>query len=149
MIIDRLESAERYAGSHPGFRAAFDFLRRSDLASAAEGRTDIDGDRVYALVMDAAGKGRDAAKLETHRRYVDVQYVVAGCDVMGWRSAADPLQGEGYDAAKDIEFHRARPVCWFDVPQGHFAVFFPSDAHAPLACAAKVRKVVVKILAGA
>jgi YhcH/YjgK/YiaL family protein len=147
MILDRLESADRYAGMQPDFRAAFDFLGRVDLSSAADGRIDIDGDRVYALAMTAAGKGREAARLETHRRYVDIQYVLAGCDVMGWRNAADPLQGEGYDVAKDIEFHRARPVSWVEVPQGHFAVFFPSDAHAPLACIGNVRKVVVKVLA--
>ena len=148
MIIDCLAESNRYANIHPGFEQAFRFLRRSDLASLAEGRVELDGARIYALVMDAAGKGRSAARLETHRKYVDIQCVVSGHDVMGWRSAADLLQGVGYDAERDVEFYGAAPVCWLDVPAGHFAVFFPEDAHAPLAGSGPVRKVVVKVLAG-
>ena len=148
MILDRLAESYRYAKVHPGFELAFRFLCRADVASLAEGRVELDGDRVYALIMDAAGKGRKAARLETHRKYVDIQYVVSGCDRTGWRSAADPLHGDGYDAAKDLEFHRAAPVSWFVVRAGHFAVFFPADAHAPLAGSGPVRKVVVKVFAG-
>jgi YhcH/YjgK/YiaL family protein len=148
MILDRIEEAGRYANAHPWFEAAFRFLVRTDLASLPVGRIDLDGGRFYALVMDAEGKGRDGARLETHRKFVDIQYVVRGCDLMGWRSATEPLLGEGYDAAKDIEFHRAAPVCWLDVPGGHFAVFFPADAHAPLAGSGPVRKVVVKVPSG-
>lgn len=149
MILDILAAAERYTGVHPGFRKAFDFLNQADVEDMADGRVDVDGERMYAIVMSAEGLGRDAARLETHRRYIDIQYVVKGSDVMGWRSAAEPLQGTGYDAAKDIEFHRAAPACWFEVPAGHFAVFLPEDAHAPLAGTGAIRKVVVKVLASA
>ncbi len=147
MILDAIGEGARYSSSHPGFEPAFRFLGTKDLASLPTGRIALDGDRLYALVMDVAGKGRGAARLETHRRYIDIQYVVSGCDVMGWRSAAEPLPGDGYDVAKDIEFHHAAPACWLEVPAGHFAVFFPADAHAPLAGSGPVRKVVVKVLA--
>lgn len=149
MIMDILAAAERYTGVHPGFREAFDFLIQADVEEMADGRVDLDGDRMYANVMSVEGVGRDAARMETHRRYIDIQYVIKGCDVMGWRSAAEPLQGMGYDAAKDIEFHRAAPTFWFEVPAGHFAVFMPEDAHASLAGTGAVRKVVVKVLVSA
>lgn len=146
MILDILAESERYTTIHAGFAEAFHFLRRDDLAALPAGRIEIDGSRVYALVMDVAGKGHEAAHLETHRKYVDIQYTVRGRDVIGWSSAAG-LSGAGYDAAKDIEFFRDVPAFWVSVPAGHFAVFFPSDAHAPLAFDGAVRKVVVKVLA--
>lgn len=147
MILDRISEAGRYTAAHRWFGEAFRFLGRSDLATIPAGRVDIDGPRVYALIMDVEGKGRDSARLETHRKYVDIQYVVSGLDVMGWRCASGGMAGEGYDEAKDIEFHRTAPAEWFDVPAGYFAVFFPADAHAPLAGKGPVRKVVVKVLA--
>ena len=38
-----------------------------------------------------------------------------------------------------------KPDLWFSLPPGSFAIFFPSDAHAPLAGAGKTMKAVVKI----
>ena len=46
MILDRLDNAQRYEAIHPGFRAAFEFLKRSDSANLPDGRHEIDGDRV-------------------------------------------------------------------------------------------------------
>ena len=64
----------------------------------------------------------------------------------GWRPAAACSQTtEKYDAAKDIVFFGDKPEIWFAVPPGHFAVFFPSDAHAPLAGKGAIRKAVVKV----
>jgi YhcH/YjgK/YiaL family protein len=147
MIMDGISESGKYESACWGFGAAFRFLGGNDLTSLPAGRIDLDGDRLYALVMDAKGKGRDGARLETHRKYIDIQYVVSGCDTMGWRSLAEPVSGDGYDVAKDIEFFRFAPVCWLDVCAGHFAIFYPSDAHAPLAGTGPVRKVVVKVRA--
>ena len=145
MILDVLAEADRYVSLGGDFVEAFRFLRRLDLANLADGRHEINGDRIYAIVMRSLGKGREKARLETHRSYLDIQYVVVGTDTMGWRNTRDPVQGCGYDAAKDIEFHSLSPVSWFDVPAGHFAVFFPADAHAPLAGNDRLHKVVIKI----
>ncbi len=145
MILDALTEADRYAALGSDFVEAFRFLRRPDLASLPDGRMDLSGDRLYALVMRTIGVGREKARLETHRRYLDIQYVLAGADTMGWRSARDSLAGAGYNAVKDIEFHQAAPVSWLEVPADHFAVFFPMDAHAPLAGTGRAHKVVIKI----
>ncbi len=146
MFLDSLDNADRYAGMHPGFDAAFRFLRRPDLAALPAGRHPVDGDRVFAIVGRDEGKGRDAARLEAHRKYVDIQYVVSGREVIGWRPlSACAGTGEGYSEEKEIEFFTARPGLWVDVLRGHFAVFFPEDAHAPLAGQGPVHKVVMKV----
>ena len=149
MILDTLQAAMRYNSVHPAFQAAFAFLQRQDLAQLADGRIEIDGSRLYAIVFRKKGQGKRAARLETHDKYIDVQFTVAGADQIGWASrAACAGTSEGYDAAKDVEFYKAKPESWATVSAGTFAVFFPEDAHAPLGTRKQVHKVVVKIAVG-
>ena len=54
-------------------------------------------------------------------------------------------EGEGYDEAKDMELFGCRPEVWVDTPGGVFAIFFPEDAHAPMAATGPVHKVVMKV----
>lgn len=147
MILDRLTMADACFDVHPGLRAGFEFLRRSDLAALAPGRHEIDGARLYATVIRDKGKGPDGARLETHRRYIDIQFSVAGCDRIGWAPASACTRGTGYAEEKDIEFFDDPIETWLYVPPGVFAVFFPRDAHAPMATAEDLHKVVVKIAA--
>ena len=145
MILDTLARSRRYASLHPAFGRAMDFLADTDPATLAEGRYDIDGDRVYALVMTVDGKGREAARLEVHRRYIDIQVTVDGTEIIGWSPLESCSEDEGFDPETDVGFFADAPVSWATVPAGHFAVFFPEDAHAPLATTETVTKIVVKI----
>jgi biofilm protein TabA len=148
MILDVLENWRRYQGIHPAFAAAFEFLQRPDLAEMPQGRHEIDGDRSYAMIASTSGKGRDEAVLEAHRRYIDIQFTISGCDEIGWAHTPGCTgDGNGYDAIKDIEFFRDRPETWAIVRPGMFSVLFPTDAHAPLAGAGPLHKVVMKIKA--
>jgi YhcH/YjgK/YiaL family protein len=145
MVVDSLERGSAYAALHPRFAKAFAFLRDTDLAALAEGRHEIDGDRLYVLIMTAEGRGRQEAKLEVHRRYIDIQLVVSGEDVMGWSPLAACRQSLGFDEGKDAGLFGDAPASWVAVPQGSFALFWPEDAHAPLAGTGKTRKAVVKV----
>lgn len=144
MILDTLANAARYTPLHSGFKTAFKWLQETDLARLPNGRTEIDGDRIYASVMREPGRGQAAARFETHRRYIDIQYIVEGADLMGWVDARG-LTGLGYDTDKDLEFHEGRPELWIPVPAGTFTVFFPEDAHAPMASTVPMLKIVVKV----
>jgi len=39
-------------------------------------------------VESVPGRAREAAKLECHRRYIDIQLVLEGVDEMGWKALA-------------------------------------------------------------
>jgi YhcH/YjgK/YiaL family protein len=145
MILDTLAAAKRYERLHLGFGAAFDFLR-SATAGLADGRHEIDGERLFAIVAKSAGRGRVGAKLEVHRRYIDIQYCAAGHDVIGWRPLTDCREPEEpFDESRDIQFFADGPVAWLDLPSGMFAIFYPEDAHAPLGGEGEVSKIVVKV----
>ncbi len=145
MILDKLENAERYFSLHPTFAPAFEWLRIKDPGDLRAGRTEISGERLYASVMRERGRGQSAAKFETHRRYIDIQYIAEGSDLMGWAHTGQGLNSLGYDSAKDLEFYTDRPEIWIPVPTGHFAIFFPEDAHAPMAGTEGMLKIVLKV----
>jgi YhcH/YjgK/YiaL family protein len=147
MILDKLSESDRYAALHPDFARSFEFLAKTNLGSLPAGRHDIEGDRVYVLIQHENGKGRNAARLEAHRAYIDIQYTFEGMEEVGWSplDACRPPSG-GFDEAKDIGFFDDdRPSTWLSVPPGLFAVFFPEDAHAPLAGRGLLKKAIVKI----
>ena len=146
MILDRLQNSARYIPLHRGLAEAFAFLNQPQLAQLPPGRHEIAGTQVYATVATKAGRPRDAAKLESHRNYIDIQMVLRGVEEMGWKPTAQcsTIQSP-YDAAKDVEFYADQPDGWIPVNPGQFAIFFPEDAHAPLAGEGEIHKVIVKV----
>lgn len=146
MIFDTLANADRYAALHGLFPRAFKFLRNTDLMALAPGRYPIEGESLFAIIEAANGRKREEAKLECHRKYIDIQFVLEGTDEMGWKPLCDcqePLAD--YKAEKDIQFFRDTPASWIATPPGAFCIFFPQDAHAPLVSVGEIRKVILKI----
>ena len=146
MILDHLNNAARSLPLHKDFAKAFEFLRQAGLKDMADGKYPIDGDRVVATIAASEGRGTAGAKIEAHRKFIDIQFTIAGEEVIGWKPtpACSPVITP-YDPVKDIEFLGGEPITWVTVPPGTFMIFFPEDAHAPLAGKGKVRKVVVKV----
>ena len=149
MIIDTLAQASRYESLHPRFKAAFDFLRNTDWATLAVGRTEIDGDRLFALTQTYETKPAQDGKLEAHRVYIDIQFVVSGEEHIGYAPLDDQPPTEPFNVEKDIGFYHG-DASFTRVSAGMFAIFFPHDAHLPsrhFITLAHVKKVVLKVLA--
>jgi YhcH/YjgK/YiaL family protein len=146
MVLDTLHHAQRYAGLHRRFGHAFRFLGETDLGALPTGRTDIDGEDMFVILDRTSGRGRDGARLEAHRRYIDIQVTLRGDEEIGWTPlAACAAHDVEFDPAKDIVFFHDRPSTWLHLPRGTFAIFFPDDAHAPLGGTGAVVKAIVKI----
>jgi len=145
MIFACLEHADRYLALHSDFSAAIAFLRSQPLPNLPEGRVEIAG-TTYALVFRSPTRQRCEARLEAHRKYIDIQYVISGIEEMGWRarSHCQQLHGE-YDAKQDIEFFADTPDGYITVHPGEFVIFFPENAHAPLIGTGEIHKVVIKV----
>jgi YhcH/YjgK/YiaL family protein len=146
MIIDAGAFCHDYKSLHPLLERAFRHLADTDLRRLAPGRHPVDGDRMYLSIDHVHGRGRDRARLEAHRRYIDVQYTIEGDEEIGWMPLAScgPMAGP-FDADKDVGFFDTRPTSWLAVPEGTFVVFFPQDAHAPLAGRGALKKAVMKV----
>lgn len=150
MILSSLKDASRYENFHPLFPRALEFLRSDSLAALPDGKHEIDGENLFAVVWRGIGKGQADAILECHRRYIDIQYVVSGIDQLGWLPTdACRREKQAFDEQNDLQFFLDRPSAWITVPSGSFTILYPEDAHAPLATTGPVHKVVLKILCDA
>ncbi len=149
MIADTLAAAQLYTPTHPRLAAGFDFLRKLP-ANIADGRHEIDGDRVFALVQSYTTTPAATRKLEHHRKYADIQYLISGGEIIE-HVALDGLPVDTpYDETKDYGLVRD-PAARSSVvlAPGSWAIFFPQDAHKPgcaLGVPGAVRKVVIKVL---
>jgi YhcH/YjgK/YiaL family protein len=115
-----------------GLEAAFQYLARTDLGSLPLGRTDVQGDDIYVVVSEAETRPAAQARFEAHRRYIDIQLVVKGQEAIGLAPLAGMTTTQPYDPKQDIEFFAPpRGSATLALHPGEFAVFAPSDAHAP------------------
>jgi biofilm protein TabA len=146
VVIDTLDRTARYSALHPLFARAFEFLATVDLGTLTPGRIPLLGDRLFVLIDHVEGRGLERARLECHRRYIDIQVTVAGTEHIGWRPLASCSMPDGTFAEdRDIGFFSDRPDTWLAVPQNHFVIFFPDDVHAPLGGEGPLKKAVVKV----
>jgi YhcH/YjgK/YiaL family protein len=146
MILDDLQFAMQYYPLHPGFRAAFECLQQTKLRDLPLGRRPLDGDRLFLLLARDPGRGRQGAKLEAHRKYIDIQLSLGGLEEIGWKPTSQCAQVVApYDADRDIMFFQDKSDAWIALPPGKFMVLWPGDAHAPLAGQGELYKAVVKV----
>ena len=150
MLVSDLDHIDHQIALTPGLQKALTFLRTRNLPGLPDGRVEIDGDRVFALVQRYETMITDAPKFECHRKYIDVQFIVTGEEVIGWAPLALMTITEAYDADKDICFGTVAKGKWTPahLHAGQLAVLWPEDGHAPkLASGASspVMKIVVKV----
>lgn len=149
MILDTLDQSARYEAIHPRFAKAFAFLRAM-TGNEADGRHEIDGDDVFALVQRVTTKPMAEAQFEAHRRYIDIQYVLRGKETILWAPLATMSElTRPYEEDKDIAKWRLISAHTpLHMSSGHFTIFYPEDAHAPCVVweeTGEVTKAVIKI----
>lgn len=151
MIYDDIKNVKNYPLPN-GFAKAFKFLS-SVNADTPDGTYELDGRNVYAMVQSGENESGAPSKLEVHRKYADVQYCIAGAEILVCTNADSSLEIlTPYNPENDAEFLRIPPdrqLANLEMTQGKFAVFFPQDAHfGRLEAKGKgsfVKKVVVKV----
>lgn len=150
MIHGHLRSSDTYAPLllDPVWREAFTWLQQMP-GNVAKGMHQLRGTDLYANVMEYETLPREQCIFETHRKFVDLQYTIAGGEVIGWRLAAGLEAAGSYDAGRDVQFYRqAAASASVGMPPGYFSIFYPSDAHLPRVAdgvQASVYKVVIKV----
>jgi biofilm protein TabA len=145
MILDHIDNSEFYLTLNPNFRLGFDFIRSFNPLSFKEGKNEIMGDEIFALVFNL-NDFEPNTKLEVHNKYIDIQYIVSGTDNMGWKNRLDCIKPENeFDSAKDYQFFTDTPSTEFLVKENQFTIFYPTDAHAPLLNNHPLLKIVIKV----
>ncbi|MBR3973905.1 MAG: YhcH/YjgK/YiaL family protein [Oscillospiraceae bacterium] len=125
MIICPWKDIMRYAPVLPGLEEAVEAV---NALTDFEAKTYplSDGNRFFVAV--GTTKAPDVA--EAHRKYLDIQYIVKGQEVMGWADLADCESTGEFDEAKDVGKYSGN-FEYITIPEGICYVAFPEDAHMP------------------
>jgi YhcH/YjgK/YiaL family protein len=145
--INKVEFARQYHLNKIFWNKAFAFLRDTDLVTLKSGRHTIDGDNVYAIVSEAPSKDYDKTAFESHKNYIDLQYVITGEENMGRTRVESLTVDKAYNDKADIAYYKGDGKI-YTVPQNSFLLFFPGEAHRPNITPGGnkvVKKVVIKI----
>ncbi len=147
MIYDYLANAEKYEGLSAGIAAGFAVLQDRDLTALEPGDYPIFGDGIILKIQSYNTKPAEQARLEAHRRYIDIQCIVSGEE----KIAVLPLDRAG----DELEAHPESDL-WFyagsadalTLRAGQFMLLLPGEAHAPCIAVDQptpVKKALVKI----
>lgn len=146
MIADKLTNASTYYSLCEKIKKALEYLSNTDFESMENGTYDIDKD-IRVILQEYISKPQSEGKLEAHRKFADIQYIVKGEEKIGYSELSLTMPSDSYNEEKDIIFLNGE--CDFiKAKAGDFLVFFPQDAHMPSIAANEpsyVKKAVVKI----
>ena len=150
MIIDSIKNAAKYYSVHPSFEAAFKALAEIN-DSTEDGRITVDGDSLFINLSAYTNKNVDECAYESHRKYIDIQFVLTGREFIDLCPAEELEITEDRLSTDDIAFFKnGEAYSRADLTEGAFVIIFPEEAHRP--CVApdgkgvKVRKAVAKII---
>ncbi|MEX2565894.1 MAG: YhcH/YjgK/YiaL family protein [Cyclobacteriaceae bacterium] len=148
MILDTLTNVAKYSCVHPLFEKAFAFIQSQNLAELQNGKYEIDGEALQALVFEKSSKTTAEAneKFECHDQHIDIQVCINGKETIGWkpRESCGSLKGP-YNAEKDVSYYSDEPDMYFQMEGGQFVILFPEDVHSPMIGEGMIKKMVIKV----
>ncbi|MBR2337932.1 MAG: YhcH/YjgK/YiaL family protein [Clostridia bacterium] len=129
VIVDKIGLLGTYA--FKGCQVVEKFLLEHAPETITEKRYEL-SNGIFVMVQE--GVPRENYCFEAHRRYIDVQVVLAGNEKIFWASLQDGNCTVEYDEKCDAAFYQVAEECATDIHlfDGMFAVFGPQDLHAPL-----------------
>jgi YhcH/YjgK/YiaL family protein len=143
---------EKFKNIHPRFGEAFEFLKKAVNEEYKDGNYEIDGKNIYAFISSYETKTESEVQFEAHNKYIDIQCVVSGTEVIGFESEKEVTLTQDYKDGNDICFYALNEN--YDkiaLKKGEFVIIMTDELHAPCLSVENkpenVRKIVVKILA--
>ncbi|WP_309120300.1 YhcH/YjgK/YiaL family protein [Paenibacillus sp.] len=131
-------------------RTAMDFLGNVDSHRLQEGRIDIAGDDMFAIVSEGITRPIHETMAESHGSYTDIHYLVEGSEHIGIAYPTDEtVIAEDIMETADAYLYRNVPnESVIELLPGMYMVLAPGEIHRTCLCLehpSMFRKVVVKI----
>jgi YhcH/YjgK/YiaL family protein len=149
MVLDKLTNHNLYTPIHKDFQQAFDFIKNNDLNTIKLGKHTIEGEKVFVVIMEYTTQDVSECKSETHKKYIDIQYMIKGEEHIGLKSLHNETPTTPYNKEGDFMFYTLENLPILPLKENHFAIFFPDDIHQTMRqieAPKKLRKAVFKIL---
>jgi YhcH/YjgK/YiaL family protein len=149
MILDHLDNALMYGGLGERIAIGLALLNEDCVREATPGKYEVEGKNLFYIVDEYETKPVEEGRLEIHRKYLDIQYIVSGAECIGTAPLQGLIEETPYDGEKDIAFYHYDPtMSRLHLKQGMFAIFWPNEPHLPgrsINNPEKVKKIVVKV----
>ncbi len=142
------------------FKKAFEYLeevlkygsqenkRLLSLPIDAFEKVDLDENN-FALEQVYNSKKREQCFFESHKEYIDVQFILDGEEIIEVSNTDDLVENFSYDENMDlIKYNDTKNSSIIKLQKGDIAIFYPNDGHMPcikLRESIKVVKTVVKV----
>lgn len=147
--VNRRSLAIHYLNNPRHWDQAFQFLKTANLHEMPLGKQELEGKHLFVSVDDYITKDKSETKYESHRKYIDLQYVIEGEELMGLTTLDKVKVSEPYNEEKDLAFYEFEGGEYITTTPKNFVIFFPEDLHRPVMKVnenSRVKKIVVKIL---
>ena len=144
MIVCPYKELKRYEAVIPGLAEAMEFI--GNLKSFEPATYPLsNGNRI--LVQQGTTKAAENALAEAHRKYLDIQYIVEGSEIMGWAPLEEMTPAGDFNDEKDVGKYTGT-FQFVNIPAGTCYVVYPEDGHMPgvhLDAPTNYTKLVVKL----
>ena len=127
MIVCPWKDIERYAPVLPGLDEAIKAV--AELTDFTPRTIPLSGGNKI-LVQQNTTKDASTQKVETHRNFLDIQYLVKGEEVVGWAPTWSLTPAEEYNETKDKQMFTGH-VDFVRIAEGYCYVAYPEDGHMP------------------
>lgn len=147
MIFDEITHFTMYTPLSRSFKDSFEFLMSRDFALEKPQRYEIGSEGIYAILQEYTPKKKADRPIESHHKYIDIQFMVEGEEYLGY-AYKNNLKSCGYDKEHDTEILTG-DITLLPFRKNHFAILFPEDAHMPgvksSGSTKTVKKIVIKV----
>ena len=132
-------------------KSAADFLATHDMAALPCGHYEIGPDE-FVNVMEYDTKARKDACYEAHKKYLDIQMVISGSELIEVAQLPSLTATTAFDEENDYALYSNEQIGdQYLLTPGKFIVVMPNDGHMPSLTPAETpshnKKAVFKVLA--
>ena len=148
MIIDTFNNLSRYTGINERIAKAITYLHTTDFSLIKAGKYIIEGENLFAMVQEYETLDVANEQMEAHKKYIDIQYMIRGEELIGLALMKDQNISKPYDEDTDFMLFNNEPSFFAKLAEGTFMIFFPTDLHMPCIKTEQsivVKKVVIKV----
>lgn len=149
MIFTSIYSDYKSQGLHPVLLKVIDFLKETDFSDIGPGEYELEGRDIFYQVHEIVTEELEKRSPESHKEYIDCQFVVKGEEKIGTTRLKDSYSVKEYFENRDLIFYQSvEDEGYIHAVEGCVSVFFPEDVHKPQIAVkepADEKKVVVKI----
>jgi YhcH/YjgK/YiaL family protein len=122
MVIDKIENYSLYVTLTERMAKGFEFINNTHLATMEPGVYEIESKSIFAIIQEYNTKEIKDCVLEGHVKYIDIQYIIQGVELMGVTTKKNQ-KAITRNLDEDYTFYTGE-TSLVRVEEGMFTIFF-------------------------